>query len=93
MKLVSERITVACEGEPSRPASFVWHGETFNVAEVLATWQDWGFSGGAPRRRTWRMRRHRTYFRVRTADERVFELYLDRGAKSLQWFLHSEQDD
>jgi len=78
MQMYSEEIVVKCEGEPSRPVSFKWRDEHFQIERILKSWQDWGFPAGAPRRKNWRLRRHRNYFKVCSKGGRVFEIYLDR---------------
>jgi hypothetical protein len=94
MHLYSERIEVEHKGEtedePSRPVSFVWRDEEFLVESILEVRQDWGFPAGAPPRKTWRLRRHRTYFTVRTACGRTFEIYMDRKTPAATWVLYRE---
>jgi hypothetical protein len=92
MPLFSEKIAVQCEGEPATPVSFIWREQEFQVKKVLRVWQDWGFPAGSPRRKTWRLRRHRTYFQVVTEDGRAFEIYLDRKGPELEWVLYREID-
>lgn len=75
MQLYSETIEVTREGEPSRPVSFKWRKKEYQIEEILKSWQDWGFPGGSPPRRNWRLRRHRTYYKVRAEDTRIFEIY------------------
>jgi hypothetical protein len=91
LKFVSQRIDVEEEDSPRRPKSFVWNGTEYVVEEIMAQWQDWGFSSGAPSK-NWRSRRHRNCFRVRTVDGCEFEMYLDRGAKLIggDWYLLSK---
>jgi len=88
---ISEEISVTRDERQGHPVSFRWKGIEYSVGEVIACWQDWGFAGGAPARKTWRMRRHRNYYRVETTDGAVFELYHDRGIKITggKWYLHS----
>lgn len=93
MRLISEKIEVECEGEVRRPVSFTWRKRAFRIATIIRDWQDYRFSGGAPRKRTWRLRHHRNYYAVRTAEGRMFEIYLDRGAGSLTWVLYREVQD
>jgi acetone carboxylase gamma subunit len=93
MQLYSEKIEVECAGEPSKPISFVWHDHEFRIEKVLRIWQDWGFPPGSPRRKSWRLRRHRTCFKVRTEEGRVFEIYLDRKAPEPTWVLYREIEE
>jgi hypothetical protein len=90
MQLYSEKIEVECEGEPATPVSFHWREQEFRVEKILRIWYDWGFPPGSPRRKTFRLRRHRTYFQVQTEGERVFELYLDRKGPEFEWVLYRE---
>ena len=75
-----------------RPASIAWSGETLAVKDVLMKWEDHGFGSSPPKKRPWYLRRHRTCYRVRTTEERVFEMYLDRGAQKETWVLVKEVD-
>ena len=82
-----EEIKVTCQGTPKRPAAFTWRGEAYQVAEVIAAWQDWGFGPTAPKGRDFRFRRHRNCYHVKTASGEVFEIYFDRGAPKPVWIL------
>lgn len=73
-----------------RPTTITRDGEDIAVQEVLMKWEDHAFGQSPPKRRSWWLRRHRTYYRVRTVDGRVFELYLDRGAQKETWVLVKE---
>ena len=87
MNLLSEAIEVELpEGTvlPS-PVAFTLRGERWVVAETLQAWADHGFPPGV-KRRSWLERRHRNYFRVRTEDGSVWELYLDRSGGARKWF-------
>jgi len=75
-----------------RPLSFAWDSQEHRVSSVLLKWDDYGFGQSAPKRRTWWMRRHRTYYHVLTEQGRVFELYYDRASKKPQWVLVKELD-
>jgi hypothetical protein len=92
--LYSEKIVVTCqegdENEPLSPTSFTWHNEEFHITKIQRSWQDWGFPAGAPRKKNWRLRRHRNYYRVLTESGRVFEIYLDRKTPQPTWILYKE---
>jgi hypothetical protein len=96
MQLYSEKIIVTCESEsenePSKPISFKWRNEEFRIEKIQKSWQDWGFPAGAPRKKNWRLRRHRNYFRVRTDGGRIFEIYMDRKTPRPAWVLYRELD-
>jgi hypothetical protein len=88
MDLYSEPIEVELPAgavTPS-PTAFTCRGERHAVVELLSAWQDAGFPSGA-RRRSWLERRHRNYFRVRTEDESVWEVYLERGSGRRKWYV------
>lgn len=88
-KFISQAITVSREEQSGKLLSFEWNGEIYTIRDIIATWPDWGFAAGAPKRKTWRMRRHRTCYRVETTEGAVFDLYHDRGltGDGGQWIL------
>ncbi len=113
MRFIGETIDVqfdqppALEKKPGCPDGFTWQGEQFRVAEMLKEWHDYRRRGRMARnmqpqhaavaagRGSWGV--GRDYFRVRTKDGRIFELYYDRAPKNIderkgQWFLNSELD-
>ena len=85
-------VEVACERDAAGfllPTRFVLGKETIQVAGVVAQWHDHGFHATV-RSRTWLERRHRTFYRVRAEDGRLFELYLDRTGSRRVWFVTRE---
>jgi len=90
-KFISRAIEVIRDEKTNDPVSFIWNDREYKITAIIAAWPDWGFSAGAPKRKSWRMRRHRNFYRVETAAGEVFELYHDRGLKleGGQWILHS----
>lgn len=89
---IGQPVEVVLLGELPEPVQFVWQGRTIDVREVTHRWTDWNFGEGS-HRRSWRNRRHRNYYRVRT-DEGEFELYVDRGVQgeSRRWILVQRLD-
>ena len=90
-QFISEEIAVVRNDDNGDPVSFRWNGRDVAIREIIEVWSDWGFPAGAPKRKTWRMRRHRNCFRVETTDGALFEMYHDRGLKISggKWILHS----
>ena len=88
-QFISEHISVTTDGEIKQPVAFRWKGNEYRVVEVILAWFDWGFPPGAAQR-DWRTRRHRNYYRVRTGNGEIFEIYMDRAAPSgdAQWYLY-----
>ncbi len=78
-QFISKEIEVVRDGKSGNPTSFVWDGTEFRIKNIIAAWPDWGFAQGSPRRKNWRMRRHRNCYRVETQDGAVYEMYHDRG--------------
>ncbi len=91
--------------KPGCPNRFIWGGDTFTIVEMLAEWRDYGRRGRMARnmqpqhaavaenRGSWGVGRF--YFKVRTAEGRVFELYYDRapqdaGNRHGNWVLYRE---
>jgi hypothetical protein len=114
LRFIGEEIEVeydtppALEKKPGAPGGFVWEGETYRVEEVLSEWHDFTRRGrmarnmrpdhalAAARRGSWGV--GRDYFRVRTRDGRVFDLYYDRspgGASERKgiWVLFREMQE
>jgi hypothetical protein len=78
----------AAEDAPRQPAAFKVGGRRYVVAEVLSTWED-----EAPRSaRDWRQRPHRTFYRLRTEEGDLFDIYFDwsesRRHHRDRWVLH-----
>ncbi len=91
--------------KPDAPDAFHWEGERFRVDEVLSSWFDVQRRGrmaknmrphnlrSASKWGSWGVGRY--YFRVRTSQGRVFDLYYDRAPqkaadRSGHWFLWRE---
>ena len=93
-EFVGRPIRVTTTGEVPVPASFRLGDRDYEVGEILQMWQDHGFGMASPLKKNWRLRHHRNYFRVRTTEGEVFELYLDRTRVGLRhgaprrWFLY-----
>jgi hypothetical protein len=88
-KFIGEKVEVEYEQLPGVkvPKKFIWQGKTYEVAEVLLSWEDHGFGGAVPAKPRWWQRRHRVYFHIKTVEGDNFEIYWDRGAKKKVWIL------
>lgn len=84
------------EDEAPLPLAFRLGSRVYKVAEQIVSWQGGAFSG-LRRGRDWRQQRERRYYRVRTAEGEVYELYADwspgrrrrkEGAAATRWYLH-----
>ncbi len=87
----ARQIEVVTSGDVKVPVSFQMDGRDYVITEVLESWPDYGF-GQSETSRTWRTRHHRTYFRVKTVEGEVYEMYYDRGTNMKhpefrKWFL------
>jgi hypothetical protein len=81
------------EKRPPCPGAFEWEGACHQIVEILSEWQDYSRRGRmahnmrdsrletARRRGSWGGGRH--YFRVRTREGRIFDLYYDRAPGSI----------
>ena len=78
----------ATEEAPRRPVAFKVGGRRYVVADVLSTWGD--EAPGAAR--DWRQRHHRTFYRLRTEEGDLFDVYYDwsesRRHHRDRWVLH-----
>jgi hypothetical protein len=111
LHFIDEPITVEFDVPPVRekspicPDRFIWDGESYQVSESLAEWSDFTRRGKMARN----MRpAHATvaagrgslgvgrfFFRVRTQNGQIFDLYYDRAPKDAihrkgEWFLYRE---
>ncbi len=68
----------------------------YKIAEQMASWQDRAF-GNLRRGRDWRQPQQRRYYRVRTEEGEVYELYADwsterrrrkGGTQGTRWYVH-----
>jgi hypothetical protein len=90
---------------PPCPDRFTWHDATVEITSVINQWSDYARRGRMARnmrpthaavaasRGSWGVGRF--YFRVRTNDGRVFDLYYDREPKNADdrqgsWILYRE---
>ncbi|MCH7576621.1 MAG: hypothetical protein IH822_02330 [Chloroflexi bacterium] len=84
------------EDEAPVPLAFRLGSREYKIGEQLATWEDHAFAA-LQRGRDWRQQQQRRYYRVRTEEGEVYELYADwspgrrrrKGeAQGTRWYLH-----
>ncbi len=113
LSFISERVEPFFEEErgfekrPLCPSGFEWRGRTYRIKECSREWRDYARRGkmahnmrdshlaAAEKRGSRGVGRH--YFRVRTDDGRVFDLYYDRAPTDTQdrkgsWHLLREME-
>ena len=93
-RFFGQLISVERDPETREPKSFSFKEESYEVAEIMTSWQDYGFPNDG-RKHGWRQRYHRNYYRVETAEGRKFEIYYDRGVsmdspKYMRWYVTQE---
>lgn len=93
------------EKKPTCPDEFRWHETEFIITDLLFEWVDYTRRGRMARnmsephsltastKGSWGVGRF--YFRVRTGESRVFDIYYDRAPKGItdrkgQWFILCE---
>ncbi len=83
------------EDEAAAPLAFRLGQREYKIADQLGSWDDNTF--GRQRGRDWRQQQQRQYYRVRTEEGEVYELYADwsptrrrrkAGAQGTRWYLH-----
>jgi len=94
-RFFSREIEVTVSGELRAPVSFRLGEQEYAISDILQAWHDYGFGSSPLRRRRWWQRRHRNYYRVKTTQGEVFEIYHDRGtslkqAQRQKWFLYRQ---
>ena len=88
-------LEVTVSGEIKVPTSFCFGDREYLRSDIIETWSDHGFGRSPLRRRRWWQRRHRNYYRVKTTQGEVFEIYYDRGTnleypERKKWFLYRQ---
>lgn len=85
-------IKVSVSDEVKVPTSFRLDDREYVISDIIEAWHDYGFGRSPLRHRKWWQRHHGTYYRVKTTQGEVFEIYHDRGTKPShperkKWFL------
>lgn len=80
-RFFGRQIEVVTGGEIKVPVSFRFDGKDYDVAEIIESWPDYGFGRSVTGRKRWFQRHHRNYYRVRTSEGEIYEMYYDRGTK------------
>jgi hypothetical protein len=91
----SREVEVTVSGEVKVPTSFRLDEREYVILEILLAWPDHSFGQTGSRRKRWWQRRHRNYYRVRTTEGEVFEIYYDRGTslrhpERKKWYLYRQ---
>ena len=87
-EFIGRQIQVRCEGLVKRPVAFCLDEQEYEVEAIVEEWQDWGF-GKTDRQRNWRTRHHRNYYRVRTTEGELFEIYCYRPKPMrTRWYVY-----
>jgi hypothetical protein len=93
------------EKKPGCPDGFTWREQRYPIVELISEWHDYKRRGRMARnmrpehaarasgRGSWGV--GQDYYRVRTANGQIFDLYYDRAPKSVDerkgaWFLDKE---
>ena len=91
-QFIGKEIEVVTDGDIKAPVSFRLEDREYKIVEILEYWPDHGYGPAPPKRARWYHRRHRNYYRVRTSEDEIYEMYYDRGTKLehpelKKWFL------
>lgn len=89
-EFVGKAIKVIYDFEHLQPTSFIWENKEYKIAEIIDSYQDFGFSAAAPKKKNWRIRKHRNYWIVKTSGRVKFKIYLDRASGQRNWFIFSK---
>ncbi len=90
-----QEIKATVGGELNVPVAFRLDDHEYKISAILDAWPDHGFGKAPLHRKRWWHRRHRNYYRVRTDDGKIFEIYHDRGTslegvRKGKWFLYRQ---
>jgi hypothetical protein len=91
-QFISQEIKVTVSGEVKSPVSFHLGEQEYVISEIIESWSDYGFGRSTSGRKRWWQRHHRNYYRVKTTQGEIFEIYYDRGTslshpERKKWFL------
>ncbi|MGQ9573209.1 MAG: DUF6504 family protein [Dehalococcoidia bacterium] len=85
------------EDEARTPLAFRLGRKEHRVAEVLQRWEEHAFGQAIPGRGDWRSGQQRVYYRLRTSEGEVYEVYVDwlptrrrgqRRQEKSRWFAY-----
>jgi hypothetical protein len=79
-KFLSEEIEMLESAHAGEPIKFRWRDQEHQVVQTIKSWQDWGHPSGA-HKKSWKTRKHRNYFEVKTDLGLHGLIYFDRGVK------------
>lgn len=81
-EFIDDEIAVQFVKKPGHPASFIWRGAEYKIAEIKDVRRVLDF------REAWWQRRHRDYYMVKTDTGEAFEIYFHRGPGRRYWVLY-----
>ncbi|KPJ63408.1 MAG: hypothetical protein AMS15_00550 [Planctomycetes bacterium DG_23] len=82
-----EKLKVSWQGAPQEGETFTWRGKEYEIRTVLTSWREWR-TPATVAHKSWRTRRHRNFYHIRTHSGETFEIFLDRTNKAKpEWFL------
>ena len=114
IRFINEQIDVhfdsppILEKKPGCPDGFSWKEEVFRISDVISEWHDYQRKGRlsknmkpahartAQKRGSWGV--GQDYYRIKTADNRIFEIYYDRAPQNVyqrkgDWFIYRELEE
>lgn len=89
-------VKLSADATPT-PVAFRLGRKEHKVADVLQRWEEHGFGQAIPRHGDWRSGGHRLYYRLRTTEGELYEVYMDwlptrrqgrRRQEKSRWFAH-----
>ena len=91
-QFISQDIEVKVSGKVKSPVSFRLGEQEYAISEIIESRPDYGFGRSTSGRKRWWQRHHRNYYRVKTTQGEIFEIYYDRGTslshpERKKWFL------
>ena len=80
------------DGKVQKPTAFAFDDESHDIKLILHYREDADFGKGHRGSHRWWQRHHRNYYRVKTTNNELFEIYHDRGASTehrdiRQWYV------
>jgi hypothetical protein len=98
VEFIGKPIEVELSEDAARvPVAFRLGGKEHKVADVLQRWEEHGFGQAIPGHGDWRSPPQRVYYRLRTTEGEVYEVYVDwlptrrqgrRRQEKSKWFAY-----
>jgi hypothetical protein len=83
-QFIGDEIDVHFDKKPGPPSSFTWRELQYEIVDIESAYRKLDFG------KSWRQRRHRDYYIVKTSTDETFRIYFHRGPGKKYWVLYDK---